>query len=96
MEKKFEIKDLITVGVFSALYFVVMFAVACFGFIPIFMVFTPFLCPLVAGIPLMLYFSKIKHFGMITITGTLIGIIMFVIGHPYPILLFCIGAGLLT
>ena len=96
MEKKFEIKDLITVGVFTALYFAVTFAVACIGFIPIFMVFMPLIGPIFTGIPLMLYFSKIKHFGMITITSVIIAILMFISGHPYPIFIFCIGAGLLT
>ncbi len=96
MEKKFEIKDLITVGVFTALYFAVTFAVACIGFIPIVMVFMPLIGPIFTGIPLMLYFSKIKHFGMITITSVIIAILMFITGHPYPIFIFCIGAGLLT
>ncbi|MCR5517406.1 MAG: MptD family putative ECF transporter S component [Lachnospiraceae bacterium] len=96
MSNRFEIKDLITVGVFTALYFVVTFVVACLGFIPIFMVFMPLIGPIFSGIPLMLYFSKIKHAGMITITSIIIAILMFVTGHPYPIFIFCIGAGLLT
>lgn len=96
MEKKFEIKDLITVGVFTALYFVVTFIVACLGFIPIFMAFMPLIGPIFAGIPLMLYFSKIKHFGMVLITSVIIAILMFITGHPYPIFIFCIGAGLIT
>ena len=96
MKKKFEVKDLITVGIFTALYFAVIFAVACLGFIPIFMVFVPRIGPIIAGIPLMLYYSKIKHFGMITITSVIIGILMFIVGHPYPIFIFCIGSGLLT
>lgn len=96
MGKKFEVKDLITVGVFTTLYFVVIFVVACLGFIPIFMVFMPLIGPIFAGIPLMLYFSKIKHFGMVLITGIIIALIMFVTGHPYPIFIFCIGAGLIT
>lgn len=96
MEKKFEVKDLITVGVFTALYFVVVFIVACLGFIPILMVLMPLIAPIFAGIPLMLYFSKIKHFGMLTISGIIIAILMFVTGHPYPIFIFCIGASLVS
>ena len=96
MEKKFEVKDLITIGIFTALYFVVTFAVACLGFIPVFMAIMPLIGPIFAGIPLMLYYSKIKHFGMITVTGIIIAILMFITGHPYPIFIFCIGAGLLT
>ncbi len=96
MKEKFEIKDLITVGVFTALYFVVTFLVACLGFIPIFMAIMPLIGPIFSGIPLMLYFSKIKHFGMVTITSVIIAILMFIFGHPYPIFVFCIGAGLIT
>lgn len=96
MKKGFEIKDLITVGVFTALYFVVTFIVACLGFIPIFMAIMPLIGPIFAGIPLMLYFTKVKHFGMVLITSVIIAILMFVTGHPYPIFIFCIGAGLLT
>lgn len=96
MKKGFGIKDLITVGVFTALYFVITFIVACIGFIPVFMVFMPLIGPVFTGIPLMLYFSKVRHFGMILITSIIIAILMFVTGHPYPIFVFCIGAGLIT
>ena len=96
MEKKFEIRDLINVGGFTALYFVVTFVVACLGFIPIFMALMPLIGPIFAGIPLMLYFTKVKHFGMVLITSVIIAILMFVMGHPYPIFIFCIGAGLIT
>ena len=37
--------------------------------------------PLVGGIPMMLFFSKIKKFGMLTICGVLLGIIMLLTGH---------------
>ncbi len=95
-EKKFEVKDLINIGVFTALYFIVVFVVACLGYIPIFMVIMPFLAPIFAGIPLMLYFSKIKHFGMLTVSGIIISLIMFVTGHPWPIFAFTIGAALVS
>ncbi len=96
MEKKFEVKDLITIGVFTALYFAVIFLTAFLGFIPIMMVVMPLIGPIIAGIPLMLYFSKVRHFGMVTISSIIIAVLFFVTGHPYPIFIFCIGAGLLT
>ena len=96
MEKKFEVKDLITIGVFTALYFAVIFLTAFLGFIPIMMVVMPLIGPIIAGIPLMLYYSKVRHFGMVTISSIIIAVLFFVTGHPYPIFIFCIGAGLLT
>ena len=42
--------------------------VTCFiGMVPICMVILPLVLPIVAGIPLMLFFSKIKRFGMFTL-----------------------------
>ena len=73
-------KDFINIGIFTAIYFVIVFAVACLGFIPIFMVLICGIIPLVAGIPYMLYLTRVKKFGMITIMGLLVGIIMFVTG----------------
>ena len=62
-------KDFINIGIFTAIYFVIVFAVACLGFIPIFMVLICGIIPLVAGIPYMLYLTRVKKFGMITSWG---------------------------
>ena len=72
-------KDFINIGIFTAIYFVVVFAVAICGIVP-----------LVAGIPYMLFLTRARKFGMITILGLLIGIIMFITGMGY----FSIATGL--
>lgn len=69
-------KDLINTGIFTVLYGVIVFAVAMLGFIPIFIPLLSVLCPLIGGIPFMLFLTRIKKFGMITIMGVLIGLIM--------------------
>ncbi|MGC6173018.1 MptD family putative ECF transporter S component [Lacrimispora sp. 38-1] len=86
MNQKLQAKDLINVGMFTALYFVCFFATGMLGYIPIFLVLLPLFCPLVAGIPFALYLTKVKKFGMVTITGTILGILMFITGHPWPVL----------
>ena len=43
-------KDLINVGIFTAIYFVVVFAVACLGFIPILMAAICGIIPLIADL----------------------------------------------
>ena len=83
-------KDLIHVGIFTAIYFVVVFAVACLGFIPILMAAICGIIPLIAGIPYMLFLTRARKFGMITILGLLTGIIMFITGMGY----FSIATGL--
>ena len=84
-------KDLINIGIFTAIYFVVVFAVACLGFIPVLMAAICGIIPLIAGIPYMLFLTRARKFGMITILGLLTGIIMFITGMGY----FSIATGLI-
>ena len=88
---KLQGKDLINIGIFTAIYFIVIFAAASIGFIPIFIPLISVIVPLVGGIPMMLFFSKIKKFGMLTICGVLLGIIMLLTGMGY----WCIPTGLI-
>ncbi|MBQ3940441.1 MAG: MptD family putative ECF transporter S component [Oscillospiraceae bacterium] len=80
-EKKLKAKDFITVGIFTALLFVVEFACGMLGFIhPYIVASYAVLVPLVGAIPMMLFYSKIEKFGMLTIMSVLLAIIMFVAG----------------
>ena len=81
--KKLQGKDLINVGIFTAIYFVVFMAVAMFGFIPIFLPLLIAIAPLIAGIVMMLYYSKIQKFGMVSLTGLICGILMLLTGMGY-------------
>lgn len=87
MNNKLQAKDLINIGIFTAIYFVVFFATGTLGYIPILLVLVPLICPIAAGIPMMLYVTKVNKFGMITITGVICGLLMFLTGHNvYPII----------
>lgn len=93
---KLEGKDLINVGIFTAIYFVIIFVVAMLGYIPIFM---PLLCvigPIIAGIPFMLFLTKVKKFGMILIMSLLMGLLMLLTGMGYYALLVATVSGLLA
>lgn len=85
MENKLNAKDLINIGIFTAIYFVLFFATGMIGYIPILLVFLPLLCPFITGIPFMLFLTKVKTFGMVTIMGIIVGMLMFITGHPWPI-----------
>ncbi|MFQ8689186.1 MAG: MptD family putative ECF transporter S component [Blautia sp.] len=89
MNNKLQSKDLINIGIFAAIYFAVVFAVSMLGVIPIFIPLLDMLVPLIGGIPMMLYFSKIKKFGMLTISGLLEGILMLLTRMGY----WCILTG---
>lgn len=91
---KLQTKDLITVGIFTAIYFVLFFAGGMLGYIPIFYVFIPFILPIFCGVPFMLFLTKVKRFGMVTIMGTVLGSLMVLTGHTYIPLITGIVFGL--
>ena len=57
---RLEGKDLITIGIYTVIYVVIVMLVAMLGFIPIFIPLMAVLCPLIGGIPYMLYVTKAK------------------------------------
>lgn len=55
---KLQGKDFINIGIFTVVYFIVIFAAASIGYIPIGIPLISITVPLVGGIPMMLFFSK--------------------------------------
>lgn len=82
--KKLKAKDFITIGIFTAILFAVEFACGMLGYIhPYIVASYVVMIPLVGAIPMMLFYTKVEKFGMITIMSVLIAIIMFVTGMGY-------------
>lgn len=82
--KKLTAKDFITIGIFTAIWFVVEFAFGMLGYLhPYIVAAYVVLLPLAGAIPMMLFYSKVEKFGMITIMSVLIAIIMFVTGMGF-------------
>lgn len=81
---KLTIPDLISTGVFTALYFVLV-AVATFSSAVIFPGFNnvvlPAFCALISGCIYMLLASKVQKFGAISIMGIVMGLFFMVSGH---------------
>lgn len=73
-------KDLITTGIFTAIMFVLCMAVAMLDYMPIFIPLLGIILPLIDGIPYVLFVSKTKKFGLITIMGFLLGLLIGVMG----------------
>lgn len=96
MKNKLQGKDLITVGIFTAIYFVLMFMCGMLGYIPIFYAILPLVVPIVCGIPFMLFLTKVKCFGMVTIMGTICGALMLLTGHTFIPLVTGVVCGLLA
>ena len=96
-KKKLTAKDFITVGIFTAIIFVVEFACGILGYIhPYIVASYVVMIPLVGSIPMMLFYSKVDKFGMITIMSVLIAIIMFITGMGYLGAPLIIAAGLIA
>ncbi|MFZ2568747.1 MAG: MptD family putative ECF transporter S component, partial [Blautia wexlerae] len=93
---RLEGKDLITIGIYTVIYVVIVMLVAMLGFIPIFIPLMAVLCPLIGGIPYMLYVTKAKKFGMTAIMGFMIGLIMVFFGNGYLTMVTGLVGGLLA
>lgn len=89
-------KDLINIGIFSAIYFVILFAVAMLGMIPVFLPLLSVIVPILGGIPFMLFLTRVKKFGMIWIMSIIMGIMMLLTGMSWPPLVVSVFSGLLA
>ncbi len=94
MEKrKLQAKDLINVGIFTAIYFVLFFAGMMLGYIPVFIPLLGLVCPILCGIPFMLYLTKVKKFGMVSLSGIILGLLNMLIGSGVLVLVFGVVFG---
>ncbi len=95
--KKLTIPELISIGVFTALYFVLV-TIATFSsaiLLPGFSnVFLPAIAALISGCVFMLMVAKVPHFGGITVMGTVMGLFLFVSGHFAVSLVIGVGCSL--
>ena len=93
MSERLNVKDLITVGIFSVIIIVLIFIFGMLGYIPMVMLSLPILAALICGIPYMLFLTRVSKFGMVTLLGVIIGIVMFLTGHTWvPIVTFTVCA----
>ena len=76
-------KDLINVGIYTAMTLVIFFVFGLLTALPVIYPFLLFIWPFVCGIPMMLYYTKIQKFGMLTITGVIGGLFFFLIGYTW-------------
>ena len=79
-ENKLKGRDLINIGIFGAIYFAIIFAIAMLGMIPIFLPLLSVFVPILGGIPFMLFLTKVKKPGMIFIMAMIMGILMLLTG----------------
>ena len=57
---KIGVRDLVNVAIFTVIYFVIFYVCAMTGFVPVMAVFYPVLTAIIAGIPCILFYTKVK------------------------------------
>ena len=84
--EKLRIKDLVTIGVFAVIYFVLMFASGMIGMVPILYLAYPALAGIITGIVIMLFMAKVQKPWGLFILGLICGLIVVAMGNTYVIL----------
>ena len=83
--KKLKVKDLVSIGVFGVIYFVLMFGVGMMGMIPILFLIYPTVLAIVAGTVVMLFMTKVQKPWALFIFGMISPLVMFAAGHTYVV-----------
>lgn len=86
-------KDLINIGIFSAIYFILSFVGMGLGIIPVMWILMPGVIAILAGIPFMLLCAKVQKPGVPLLMGLITGLLYFITGQFTIVILvtFVIG-----
>lgn len=96
MNEKLSTKDLINVGIYTALYLVLAFMVGMLSAIPMLYPTLYFLWPLTTGIPFMLFLTKVNKFGMISLMAIISGLFWFSMGYTWTGIVGCSTCGIIS
>lgn len=88
-------KDFINIGVFAAIYFVLVFATGMLGIINPPMMFVGYALGIIAnGVVICLFKSRVPKLGSLAILGLIVGAAMMLTGHPWVVVLCAAILGL--
>jgi energy-coupling factor transport system substrate-specific component len=88
-------KDLITAGIFTMLFFIVVFIFAmALSAVPVASLFITCADALAGGVIFLYLAMKVRKFGAVAIMSAIIGLIMCLVGHFWPCIIFGIVFGL--
>ena len=89
-KSKIDVKDLINIGLFTAVYFIFIAPPGILCILPIFLFLPPAIIGLVGGIPVMLLITKTQKFGALTICGVVVSLLLAIMGHPWMALILSV------
>lgn len=93
---KLSVKDLINVGLFSVIYFIMFTISGILGYIPICVVILPLIAGILGGIPFVLFTIKEQKLGAVTLMGVIAGLFTFLVGQTWLSVVFGLLFGLLA
>ncbi|WDV47402.1 MptD family putative ECF transporter S component [Clostridiaceae bacterium M8S5] len=93
---KLNSKDLINIGIYTAIYLAIFFVVGMMAAVPILYPVSLFVIPILTGIPFMLFLTKVKKRGMVLIMGLILGLFWFSIGYTWTPIASYLLSGLLA
>lgn len=93
---KLSVKDLINIGLFSVIYFIMFTISGILGYIPICVVILPLIAGSLGGIPFVLFTIKEQKFGAVTLMGVIAGLFTFLVGQTWLSVVFGLVLGLLA
>lgn len=85
VNQKLKVKDLVSIGVFGVIYFVLMFGIGMMGMIPILFLIYPTVLGIIAGTVVMLFMTKVQKPWALFIFGMISPLVMFAAGHTYVV-----------
>ena len=85
VNQKLKVKDLVSIGVFGVIYFVLMFVIGMMGMIPILFLIYPTVLGIIAGTVVMLFMTKVQKPWALFIFGMISPLVMFAAGHTYVV-----------
>ncbi|WP_029150517.1 MptD family putative ECF transporter S component [Microbacterium indicum] len=93
----FSARDLLNVAIFAVIYFVIVVVIAMLGVVsPLVMLLTLPLSAIAAGIPYMLFLTRVRHAGMAALFGIVIALLYLMMGHPWQSTLTTIALSVLA
>ncbi|MGF7109304.1 MptD family putative ECF transporter S component [Treponema pedis] len=88
--EKLRIKDLVTMGVFTVIYFVLFFVAGIVGIVPILYLAYPTLAGIITGIVVMLFMAKVQKPWGLFILGLICSLIVIAMGNTYIIIIHAV------
>ena len=88
--EKLVIKDLVTIGVFTVIYFVLMFLSGMVGMVPILYLAYPTLAGIITGIVVMIFMAKVQKPWGLFILGLICSLIVIAMGNTYVIVIHAV------